>query len=67
MRIRMYCARPFLAAGVAAVAITTAPIALAGPNEQVCADVGGSTQCQRTGNMPTCGPIADTLSGNPFR
>ena len=51
MRIRMYCARPFLVTGVAVVAITTAPTALAGPSEQACTDIGGATQCQRIGNV----------------
>ena len=41
----------FLVIGVAVVAITTAPTALAGPSEQACTDIGGSTQCQRMGNV----------------
>ena len=51
MRIKMYSARTFLVTGVAVVAITTAPTALAGPSEQACTDIGGSTQCQRIGNV----------------
>ena len=42
---------PLLAAGAAAVAIAAAPSVLAAPNEQSCADMGGSTVCQRAGNV----------------
>ena len=40
-----------LLAGAAAVAIAAAPNASAAPNQPPCFDAGGSTQCQRTGNV----------------
>jgi hypothetical protein len=48
--VRIFIA-PLLAAGVAAVAIAVAPSASAAPNEPPCTDMGGSTQCQSTGNV----------------
>jgi hypothetical protein len=49
--IRITVIAPLVAAGAAAVAIAAAPSALAAPNEPTCSDVGGSTQCQSTGNV----------------
>jgi hypothetical protein len=40
-----------LLAGGAAVAIAAAPGAAASPDGQPCSDMGGSTQCERTGNV----------------
>jgi hypothetical protein len=40
-----------LLAGAAALAIAAAPSASAAPNEPPCTDMGGSTQCQSTGNV----------------
>ena len=51
MRIRINYITPVLAAGVAAVAIAAAPSAAATPDDQLCSDMGGSTQCHRTGNV----------------
>ena len=51
VRIRINCVTTLLAAGTAAIAIAAAPSASASPNEQPCSDMGGSTQCQRTGNV----------------
>jgi hypothetical protein len=51
VRIRISCITQLLAVGAAAVAIATAPSASAAPNDQACSDMGGATQCQRTGNV----------------
>jgi hypothetical protein len=40
-----------LSAGAAALAIAAAPNAFAASSEQPCSAMGGSTQCQRTGNV----------------
>ena len=50
VRIRINYITPVLAAGVAAVAIA-APSAAATPDDQLCSDMGGSTQCQSAGNV----------------
>jgi hypothetical protein len=42
---------PLLSAGAAALAIAAAPTAWAAPSDQPCSDMGGSTQCQRAGNV----------------
>ena len=52
MRIRAnHIITPLLLAGTAALAVAAAPSASAGPSESTCSDMGGSTQCQRTGNV----------------
>jgi hypothetical protein len=51
VRIRINYITPVLAAGVAAVAIAAAPSAAATPDDQLCSDMGGSTQCQSAGNV----------------
>jgi hypothetical protein len=51
MRIRINYVTPVLAAGVTAVAIAAAPSAAATPDDQLCSDAGGSTQCQSAGNV----------------
>ena len=51
MRIRINYITPVLAAGVAAVAVAAAPSAAATPDDQLCSDMGGSTQCQSAGNV----------------
>jgi hypothetical protein len=62
---------PLLAAGAAAVAIAAAPSVLAAPNEQSCADMGGSTVCQRAGNVqihtgPQATPAQPGTAYGPF-
>jgi hypothetical protein len=42
---------PLLSAGTMALAIAAAPNAWAAPSDQPCSDMGGSTLCQRTGNV----------------
>jgi hypothetical protein len=49
--IRITAIAPLLAAGAAAVAIAAAPSASAAPNAPPCTEMGGSTQCQSTGNV----------------
>ena len=51
VRIRINYIAPVLAAGVAAVAVAAAPSAAATPDDQLCSDMGGSTQCQSAGNV----------------
>ena len=51
MRIRIRGVTTLLAIGGASTAIAIAPSASAAPNEQTCADMGGSTQCERAGNV----------------
>jgi hypothetical protein len=51
VRIRMHHTTFLLAAAAAAIAIATAPNASAAPGEQPCSDAGGSTNCQRSGNV----------------
>jgi hypothetical protein len=43
--------RLLLSAGAAALAVAAAPNALAASSGQPCSDMGGSTQCQRAGNV----------------
>jgi hypothetical protein len=62
---------PLLAAGAAVVAIAAAPSLLAAPNEQSCADMGGSTVCQRAGNVqihtsPHATPAQPGTAYGPF-
>jgi hypothetical protein len=59
------------AAAAAAVAIAAAPSVLAAPNEQSCADMGGSTVCQRAGNVqidtsPQATPAQPGTAYGPF-
>jgi hypothetical protein len=70
VRIRINYITPVLAAGVAAVAIA-APSAAATPDDQLCSDMGGSTQCHRTGNvqiytLPQAMPATTTSTYGPF-
>ena len=51
MRIRINYITPVLAAGVAAGSIAAPPSAAATPDDQLCSDMGGSTQCQSAGNV----------------
>ena len=51
VRIGINYVTPVLAAGVTAVAIAAAPSAAATPDDQLCSDAGGSTQCQSAGNV----------------
>jgi hypothetical protein len=51
VRMRMQHTTFLLAAAAAAMAIATAPSALAAPSEQPCSDAGESTNCQRLGNV----------------
>jgi microcystin-dependent protein len=51
VRISMYHTTLLLAAAAAAIAIAGAPSASAAPSEQSCSDAGGSTNCQRPGNV----------------
>jgi hypothetical protein len=51
VRIRLHHTTFLLAAAAAAIAIATAPSASAAPSEQHCSDAGGSTNCQRPGNV----------------
>ena len=71
MRIRINYITPVLAAGVAAVAVAAAPRAAATPDGQLCSDMGGSTQCHRTGNVqiyptPQAAPATTTSTYGPF-
>jgi hypothetical protein len=58
MRIKLNYMTPLLAAGAAAAAIATAPVALAAPTgaanpaqaQENCIDLGTDTQCQSPGN-----------------
>ena len=59
MRIRLNYITPLLAAGAAAAAIATAPMAFAAPTgaanppqaQEGCIDLGTDTQCQSPGNV----------------
>jgi hypothetical protein len=51
VRIRLHHNTFLLAAAAAAISIATAPSASAAPSEQHCSDAGGSTNCQRPGNV----------------
>jgi hypothetical protein len=59
MRIKLNYITPLLAAGAAAAAIATAPMAFAAPTgavnplqaQESCMDVGADTQCQSPGNV----------------
>jgi hypothetical protein len=71
VRIRINYITPVLAAGAAAVAIAAAPSAAATPGDQLCSDMGGSTQCHRTGNVqiytvPQAASATTTSTYGPF-
>jgi hypothetical protein len=71
VHIRANPVSTLLAAGAAAVAIAVAPSVLAAPNEQSCADMGGSTVCQRAGNVqihtsPQATPAQPGTAYGPF-
>jgi hypothetical protein len=71
VRIRITFITTVLAAGVAAVVITTAPTASATPDDHLCSNMGGSTQCQRTGNVqiyttPQALPATTNSTYGPF-
>ena len=51
MKVRGSHITALLSAGAAALAIAGAPSAWAAGGDQSCSDNGGSTQCQRTGNV----------------
>jgi hypothetical protein len=60
-----------LLAGAAALAIAAAPSASAAPNQSTCSDMGGSTRCQRTGNVqiyakPQDMPVTSHTAYGPF-
>ena len=71
MHIRTNYLAPLLAVGAAAVLIAAAPRVSAGPNEQSCADMGGSTMCRRAGNVqihtsPDATPAQPGTAYGPF-
>jgi hypothetical protein len=71
VRIGIGFIAPVLAAGAAAVAVAAAPSAAATPDGQLCSDMGGSTQCHRTGNVqiyttPQAAPATTTSTYGPF-
>ena len=71
MHIRTNYLAALLAAAAAAVAIAAAPSVLAAPNEESCADMGGSTVCQRAGNVqihtsPDATPAQPGTAYGPF-
>ena len=60
-----------LSGGAVALAIAAAPSVWAAPGDQPCSDMGGSTQCQRIGNVqiytaPQRLPDASTSTYGPF-
>ncbi len=72
MRIRTHHTTFLLATAATAIAIAAAPGASAAPSEQPCSDAGGSTTCQRPGNvqvyaapraLPRVSPPASTRGG----
>jgi hypothetical protein len=50
VRMRIHSVAALFTAGTVVVAIAAAPVATASA-EQACSDMGGATQCQRTGNV----------------
>ena len=71
VRIGIGFIAPVLAAGAAAVAVAAAPSAAATPDGQLCSDMGGSTQCHRTGNVqiytvPQAASATTTSTYGPF-
>jgi hypothetical protein len=51
MKVKGSHITPLLSAAAAALAIAAAPSASAAPSEPPCSDMGGTTQCQSTGNV----------------
>jgi hypothetical protein len=51
MQTRIHYSATLLAVSAVAVALVAAPRAFAAPTDQPCSDMGGATQCQRTGNV----------------
>ena len=51
MRVGIHSIAALFTAGTVAMAIAAAPVAVATPADQPCSDMGGATQCQRTGNV----------------
>jgi hypothetical protein len=51
VRIRIQSLAALFAAGTIVAAITAAPVASAAPGERPCSDMGGATQCERTGDV----------------
>jgi hypothetical protein len=71
MRIGIHYITALLTAGVVGVAIAAAPSAAAAPAQQPCTDLGGATQCQRTGNVeiytaPQNMPVTSKTVYGPF-
>ena len=71
MTIRGSHVTPLLCAIAAALAIAAAPSAGATPSGQSCSDMGGSTQCQNTGNVqiyagPHDAPLTPQTVYGPF-
>jgi hypothetical protein len=71
VRIRANHITPLLLAGAPALAVATAPSASAAPNQSTCSDMGGSTRCQRTGNVqiyakPQDMPVTPHTAYGPF-
>jgi hypothetical protein len=71
VRIGIGFITPVLAAGAAAVAIAAAPTGSATPNDHLCSNMGGSTQCERTGNVqiyttPPAMPATPDSTYGPF-
>jgi hypothetical protein len=61
MQIGIHYITALLTAGTVGVAIATAPSAAAARGDQPCSDMGGATQCQRTGNVQIYAAPQDTL------
>jgi hypothetical protein len=71
MRIGIRYITALLTAGIVGVAIAAAPSAAAAPTEQPCSDMGGATQCQRTGDVeiytaPQNMPVTPRSAYGPF-
>jgi hypothetical protein len=71
MRIAIHYLTALLTAGTAAVVIAAAPSAAAAPAGPPCSDMGGATQCQRTGNVqiyaaPQDTPVTARTAYGPF-
>jgi hypothetical protein len=67
MRTRIDYIATLLAVGAAAVALATAPSVSAAPDDQACSDMGGATQCLRTGDAQIYAkPHALLAPNNPY-
>jgi hypothetical protein len=69
--IAIHAVAALLTAGTIAVVIAAAPIAAAAPADHPCSDMGGATQCQRTGNVqiytaPQDMPVTPRSAYGPF-